>query len=236
MSRAVSIYLTSAYALSIALSLVIGLTGGHQSSLIGFGLLTMFLPAAAMAVACLATGEPLAIDWGRCPLRYVPVAILLLPLLMHAAMLPAMTTLEGRLPWQDWLAPQADGLFHTPAARAWGDLALPGLLARVALNAGLGLIVVSLFAVFEEIGWRAWLLPRLGTVWRAARRGHHLGPLGVLAHAVRALGHPSSRWRLDRAHRDDHADWDRRFGPGPRLAVAADREHLDRRPCAWRLQ
>jgi membrane protease YdiL (CAAX protease family) len=47
-----------------------------------------------------------------------------------------------------------------PASRGWGALTLPGLIAHIAINAGVGL-VVSALAIFEEVGWRAWLLPRL---------------------------------------------------------------------------
>jgi membrane protease YdiL (CAAX protease family) len=35
------------------------------------------------------------------------------------------------------------------------------LASRIVLNAGVGVIAVSILAFFEEIGWRAWLLPRL---------------------------------------------------------------------------
>lgn len=84
-----------------------------------------------------------------------------MPVVMHAVMLPLAATLEGGLSWQDWLAPKADGLYYTPASRGWGTLTLQGLVGRIAINAGIGLSIVSFLAFFEEIGWRAWLLPRL---------------------------------------------------------------------------
>ncbi len=34
-------------------------------------------------------------------------------------------------------------------------------MGHIALNAFAGLVIVSFMAFFEEIGWRAWLLPRL---------------------------------------------------------------------------
>ena len=34
-----------------------------------------------------------------------------------------------------------------------------GLAGRLALNAIVGVVVVSVMAIVEEIGWRAWLLP-----------------------------------------------------------------------------
>ena len=36
-----------------------------------------------------------------------------------------------------------------------------GLVGHILLNAIAGLVIVSFLAFFEEIGWRAWLLPRL---------------------------------------------------------------------------
>jgi membrane protease YdiL (CAAX protease family) len=76
-------------------------------------------------------------------------------------MLPAVALIEGGLHWQDWLSPQSDGLYHTPQSRAWGNVTISGLVVHIAINALVGLAVVSFMAFFEEIGWRAWLLPRL---------------------------------------------------------------------------
>jgi membrane protease YdiL (CAAX protease family) len=101
-----------------------------------------------------------ATGWDRFPLKYLPLALFLMPLVMHAAMLPAAAAL-GRLHWQDWLTPSVDGLYHTPESWGWGVLTPALLLVRIAVNAVAGLIVVSTLALFEEIGWRGWLLPRL---------------------------------------------------------------------------
>jgi CAAX protease family protein len=38
---------------------------------------------------------------------------------------------------------------------------MQGLIGHIALNALVVLAIVSFMAIFEEIGWRAWLLPRL---------------------------------------------------------------------------
>jgi membrane protease YdiL (CAAX protease family) len=160
-SSAIAVFVAIAYALSMALSVVIGLTGGHESSLFGLRFLAMAIPAVAVLIAASVMNEPLRIDWSRLSLRYVPLALLLFPIVLHVAMVPVTVAYEGRLPWADWLAPQADGLYHSPPERGWGALTLGGLLVRLALNALVGLIVVSVMALFEEVGWRAWLQPRL---------------------------------------------------------------------------
>lgn len=159
--RAVLTFVAIACGLSIALGLAIGVTGGHHSPFVGLGYLSMIIPAVAVVIVSVTMRDPPRIDWGWLPAEYLPVALLLIPLVMHGSMLPYVWFREGGLPWQDWLTPQADGLFHTPASRAWGAIGTPALAGRIALNAVVGVIVVSFLALFEEIGWRAWLLPRL---------------------------------------------------------------------------
>ena len=102
------------------------------------------------------------------PLKYLSVAIFLIPVVLHAVMLPTMREAEG-LQWQDWLTPQRDGLYHTPVSRGWGVLTIEGLAGRIAVNAAVGLVIASFLAFFEEIGWRAWLLPRLNARMSARR-------------------------------------------------------------------
>lgn len=156
-------FIAIAYSLSIALSLVAALTGGAQSQLaVGLGVGAMLVPTIATFVVVLATGAKApALGGDRLPLRYLPVALLLMPIVMHAVMLPVAASLWSGLPWASWLTPAADGLYHTPATRDWGVLTSAGLVVRITANLVVGLVVVSGLAVFEEIGWRAWMLPRL---------------------------------------------------------------------------
>jgi len=159
--NAILVFVGTAYALSIALSLVVGLTGGHESAFIGLAYLSMFLPAVSVLIVSSAMNEGPRVRWDYFPIRYLPVALFLIPGVQHAVMLPVMATAPGGLQWQDWLTPQADGLYHTPASREWGAVTIQGLVGHIVLNAIVGLAANSFTACFEEIGWRAWLLPRL---------------------------------------------------------------------------
>jgi membrane protease YdiL (CAAX protease family) len=121
----------------------------------------MFFPAVALLAAIIAMNEPALINWRVLPVRYLPLALFLMPLVMHAVMLTLTIYFTRGLPWQAWLTPQLDGNFHTPPELGWGTLTRGELGLRIILNAVAGLVIVSFLAFFEEIGWRAWLLPRL---------------------------------------------------------------------------
>ena len=160
--NAIVVFVATTYSLSILLSLIVGLTGGHESAFAGLAYLSStFLPAAAVVIVVKTMNESPRVRWDNLPLRYLPVALFLIPGALHAVTLPLLVALEGPLPWQDWLKPAADGLYHTPLSRGWGVLSGEGLVGRIVLNAVAGLAIVSVLAFFEEIGWRAWLLPRL---------------------------------------------------------------------------
>ena len=162
-SRGIIAFIGTAYALCVALSLLIGLTGGHESPLIPLSYLSMFLPTIAVLFVAPVMNDRPNICWNSFPIRFLPVALFLIPAVLHALMLALMVGIDGGLQWQDWLTKEPDGLYHAPASRGWGVLTIQGLLVHIALNAVVGLIVVSFLALFEEIGWRVWLLPRLVT-------------------------------------------------------------------------
>ncbi|HEY2019328.1 MAG TPA: CPBP family intramembrane glutamic endopeptidase, partial [Bryobacteraceae bacterium] len=123
--------------------------------------LTMFVPALGVLAARITSDAHLSIEWNRFPLRWIPGALLILPLAIHAVALPAVARLEGGLPWAPWLTPQPDGLYHAPQELGWGSLTLGALAGRLAINAVTGLVIVSILAFFEEVGWRGFMLPRL---------------------------------------------------------------------------
>ena len=156
--REIAVFLVVAFGGSILLSLVIGLSGGSASSLLPLAPLTMFVPALAVLAVRKTTSARLDVDGMYLPLRGLPAVLFLLPFAIHAICLPGVFFLEGKLPW---------------AAVSW---------SHVVVNAIFGLVVVSFLAFFEEVGWRAFLLPRLaerfGMRWAA-----------ILGSAIWALWH-----------------------------------------------
>ncbi|MDT9598125.1 CPBP family intramembrane glutamic endopeptidase [Sphingosinicella rhizophila] len=170
MNRPILVFVAIVYGLSVALGLLIGLTGREQSPFMSLGIAAMLFPAMALLVVGVAMNAKVAdFGWKRFPPRYGLLALFLIPGVMHLAMIPATAALVGELPWENWLTPRADGLFNADE-RGWGTLTPLGLAGRLALNAAIGLVAVTLLAFFEEIGWRAWLLPRLAERlgWRRA--------------------------------------------------------------------
>ena len=100
--KAIVAFVAIAYALSIALSLVVGLTGRHDSPLIGLAYVSMFLPAVSVLIVGATMNEVPRLSWDRFPVAYLPVALFLIPGVLHAAMLPVLVRLEGGWEWQDY--------------------------------------------------------------------------------------------------------------------------------------
>lgn len=114
MDAQVVAFIVFTYGLSIALSLVIWLTGGHESPFLFLNAFSMFIPATAVVALRFKTGEKLRVDWGRPPRIYLLLALFLMPVTMHFAMLSVTVYLVGEAPWQDWLADHTNGVFIHP--------------------------------------------------------------------------------------------------------------------------
>jgi len=134
-----------AFAMSILLSLFIGFTGGHASPYIAAGYISMLIPAVTVFLLhlILRMAYPV-VEWDVFPISWLPLALFLLPASLHAVLLPTYAHFSGNgLPWL--------------------------LRPHILLNMPMGLIIVSLLAFFEEVGWRAWLLPRLMQIMSARK-------------------------------------------------------------------
>ena len=126
-----------ALALSILLSVFIGRTGGHWSPFIGWSYSSMFIPALSLFLVIVFFKAPAPVlRWDVLPVKWLPVALFLLPVALHAVLLPLYAHFNNnRLP-----------LHAGP---------------NIVLSLFTGLAVVSVLAFFEEIGWRVWLLTLL---------------------------------------------------------------------------
>ena len=71
----------------------------------------MFIPAVAVLLVGSATNERIQIDWNRCPVKYIPLALLLLPVIMHVAMVPVVVAYERR--YGASRTPRRHGMTHS---------------------------------------------------------------------------------------------------------------------------
>ena len=76
--KVIPTFLAVAFGLAVVLGLIVGLTGGYRSPLIGLQFLSMFIPAVAVLGVRPLTSGAVENDWRRFPWPYVPVALLLI--------------------------------------------------------------------------------------------------------------------------------------------------------------
>jgi membrane protease YdiL (CAAX protease family) len=184
-SRGFSLFIILAFAASICVALVVGLTGGsHSPMTVPLGLAAMLWPAFAAWLAAKLRRDPISrIGVWRFPLAYLPIALLTVPVLQHAVDIPLMFLSFGRLPWFPGLLPDATGIFHPPPEMHLGETTTAaGLACGLVLKAVVGLLLVSLFALGEEVGWRGYMQSKI-----VARYGVANGI--VLSAAIWAVWH-----------------------------------------------
>lgn len=104
------------------------------------------------------------------PLAYLPVALLAVPVFQHAVDLPVMFFSLGHFPWFPWLSPDVSGMVHPPLEMHLGEAITMAALARgLVLKAVVGLCIVSVFALGEEVGWRGYMQRRIVTQYGVAK-------------------------------------------------------------------
>ncbi|MBX3255382.1 MAG: CPBP family intramembrane metalloprotease [Chitinophagaceae bacterium] len=173
------VFIAITFSLSILLSLFIGFTGGHDSKFIWLQFASMPIPAITVLIMTNLFKAPVLkeIKWNKLPVYWLVLALLLMPVTIHITCLPLIKFLNnGVFPWQTWLKAKEEGLYISPNNFGWGSLTSGELIFKIFINALTGVVIVSVLAFLEEVGWRAWMLPRLIKQFNV-RKGIFIGSL-----------------------------------------------------------
>ncbi len=112
------LYLAGVFAASIGASIVTGATGSGSSLAFGLGALVMYAPACSALAAWKLSKRPFGdIGFKRFPVKYLLVALFLVPVAAWIAGGIEFGIAGGGIPWAAWLEPDSSGLIH-PAERA----------------------------------------------------------------------------------------------------------------------
>lgn len=178
------VFLPMVFAASIGSAITVAATGGAESSLtFGLGALGMYAPAIGALTAWKFSKRPFGdIGLKRFPITYLLAALFLVPTAAWIAGGISVGIDGGGIGWAAWLQPDSSGLIHPAGPLGDEPFHQSELPAKIFTRALLGLLVVSLLALGEEVGWRGYMQPRL-----TARYGVTHGV--VLAAAIWAAWH-----------------------------------------------
>jgi len=186
------VFLLAAFSLSIAVSAVARLTGAAKSPYVFIlGVVVMIAPFGCSLIAWKLSRRPFGnLGFGKFPIRYLLLALFLVPVASWVAGAIGIVITDRGVPWSAWLQPDAAGMIHPPPDARLGEAPFSGgaLPAKLALKALVGLVLVSILAFGEEVGWRGYMQPRLTGRFGVSRRVAFAATIWALWHIPFALG------------------------------------------------